>query len=235
MALNGLSSGTGPIGIYGGMFDPVHIGHLRTAFELLTACGLSAVRFMPCGMPPHRPPPVAPAGLRLQMLQAALPADPRFAVDERELQRAGPSYMFDTLASLRAEAGNAPLCLLLGADALLGLPGWHRWQELPALAHLVVVHRPGWQLPVTGPLAEFMAQRRAAGPDALRRLNAGLVLMQQVTQLEISSSAIRALVAAGGDPKFLVPDAVRDIIIISGCYGGRPAGASGPTEVRVRA
>jgi nicotinate-nucleotide adenylyltransferase len=223
------------IGILGGTFDPVHIGHLRTAFELLGSCGLSEVRFIPCGIPPHRPPPVAPAELRLQMLQAALAGEQRFRVDDRELRRPGPSYMVDTLDSLRSEVADASLSLLLGADAFVGLPDWHRWQDIPRLAHLIVVHRPGWQLPVTGPLAALLDERHAAGAAALRREPAGLVLAQPVTQLEVSSSAIRALVGRGGDPRFLVPDAVRAIIIQSGCYGRSSTGAAGDTEVRVRA
>jgi nicotinate-nucleotide adenylyltransferase len=227
--------GQGGIGIFGGMFDPVHVGHLRTAFELLTGCGWSELRFIPCGTPPHRPPAQSSSEFRLQLLRAAVAGEPRFVVDERELRRPGPSYMVDTLASLRAECGAVPLCLALGADAFLGLPAWHRWQRLIELAHIVVVHRPGWQIPAAGALAEFTAERRAAQADDLNRQSAGLVWMQPVTQLEISSSAIRALVASGGDPKFLVPEAVRQIILDSGCYRPRATGAAGHTEVRVRA
>lgn len=230
--VNGGASGTG---IFGGMFDPVHVGHLRSAFELLTGCGWSQVRFIPCGMPPHRPPAQTGTELRLRMLHAALAGEPRFVLDDRELKRPGPSYMVDTLTSLREESGSTPLCLALGADAFLGLTAWHRWQRLTELAHIVVVHRPGWQIPATGPLAEFTAARRAGRVEDLQRGPAGLVWMQPVTQLEISSSAIRALVAAGGDPKFLVPDAVRDIILDSGCYRPRAAGAADQSEVRVRA
>lgn len=223
------------IGIFGGMFDPVHVGHLRTAFELLGACGWDHARFIPCGTPPHRSPAQASGELRLRMLRAALAGEPRFVLDERELQRPGPSYMVDTLTTLRAEFPGVPLYLALGADAFLGLAAWHRWQRLPELAHVIVVHRPGWQIPATGPLAEFAAAGRAGRVDDLRHRPAGLVWTQPVTQLEISSSAIRALIAAGGDPKFLVPDAVREIIFESGCYRPRAGGAAGHTEVRVRA
>jgi nicotinate-nucleotide adenylyltransferase len=235
MALANHARAVAPIGVLGGMFDPVHIGHLRTALEVLTSCRLSAVRFVPCGAPPHRAAPVAAALLRLQMLRSALAGEPRFALDERELNRAGPSYTVDTLASLRADLGDAPLCLVLGADAFLGLPEWHRWQELMELAHLIVAHRPGWSLPASGAMASIMAQQRASGPAALRDRPAGLILTQSVTQLEVSSSAVRDLIASGGDPRFLVPDSVRDIILSSGCYSGRTAGGLSSTEVRVRA
>jgi nicotinate-nucleotide adenylyltransferase len=235
MALRNHARAVAPIGVLGGMFDPVHIGHLRTALEVLTSCQLSSVRFVPCGAPPHRAAPVAAAPLRLQMLRSALAAEPRFLIDERELTRTGPSYTVDTLASLRVEFSDVPLCLVLGADAFLGLPEWHRWQELTDLAHLIVVHRPGWSLPASGAMAGIIAQRRAAGPAALRDRPAGLIFTQPVTQLEISSSAVRALIASGGDPRFLVPDPVRDIILSSGCYGGRTAGGLSSAEVRVRA
>lgn len=229
------ASQTAPIGVFGGMFDPVHHGHLRTALELLERCALAAVRFVPCGQPPHRPPPAAGVALRADMLRAALAGEPRFVLDERELHRPGPSYMVDTLASLRAELGPVPLCLLLGADAFLGLPGWHRWEELPGLAHLIVVRRPGWELPAAGPLARLTSERLAQSPTQLSARPAGLVLTQSVTQLEIASSAIRALVAAGGDPRFLVPERVRELMLGSGCYGPPRRGAADPTEAQVRA
>lgn len=213
------ASSTSPIGVLGGTFDPVHLGHLRTALEVLEHCRLSGVRLIPCAVPPHRPAAVASTGLRLRMLQAAVAGDSRFAVDERELRRPGPSYTVDTLLSLRAELGPVSLCLIVGADAFLGLPAWHRWREIVALCHIVVVHRPGWEL--TGgaeEVAGLLRERRSDDPEALRSSPAGAIRVQPVTALDISSSAIRVLVAGGGDPKFLVPDAVRDLISSSGCY-----------------
>ncbi len=137
-----LGQGGGPVGVFGGTFDPVHHGHLRTALEVLEGCGLEQLRLVPALVPPHRPQPRAPAPLRLEMLRRAVAGEPRLVVDDRELRRGGPSYTVDTLAELRAAVGTRPLCLVLGADAFLGLPGWHRWRELFALAHLVVVERP---------------------------------------------------------------------------------------------
>lgn len=222
-----LGAGLGPVGIFGGTFDPVHHGHLRTALEVLEACHLSAVRLMPCAVPPHRPPAVAPAELRLRMLRAAVAGERRLMVDERELRRPGPSYTVDSLVALRAEAGGRPLCLVLGADAFLGLAGWHRWREIVALAHLIVVHRPGWELVATGEVATLLAGRRSDDVQALSRVPAGVIRVQTVTALDIAASAIRARVAAGGDPRYLVPDPVRDLMLDSGCYrqalGGKEA------------
>jgi nicotinate-nucleotide adenylyltransferase len=222
-----LAPGVGPVGILGGTFDPVHHGHLRTALEVIETCRLSAVRLMPCAIPPHRPPAVAPAELRLRMLRAAVAGERRFVVDERELRRAGPSYTVDSLVALRAEAGGRALCLVLGADAFLGLAGWHRWREIATLAHLVVVHRPGYELVATGEVAALLAERRSDDVEALSRAPAGVIRVQAVTALDISASAIRARLAAGGDPRYLVPDPVRDLMLDSGCYrqalGGKEA------------
>ncbi|GAB4289281.1 MAG: nicotinate-nucleotide adenylyltransferase [Thiohalomonadaceae bacterium] len=201
------------VGILGGTFDPVHFGHLRAALEAQEVLGLAEVRLLPCGQPPHREPPRASATDRLAMLELAAAGQPGLRVDRRELERSGPSYMVDTLASLRAELGAAPLCLLLGSDAFLGLPQWHRWRELLQLAHLVVLHRPGWTLEsVPVPLAEVLAAHRLATAAALTARPAGGILLQPVTPLDISATAIRAQIAAGRSPRYLLPDAVWDYI-----------------------
>lgn len=207
-----------PIGVFGGTFDPVHVGHLRTAHELLTALNLAEIRFVPCRLPPHRPPAVAPEALRLRMLEAALEGLPGFTVDDRELRRPGLSYMVDTLACLREELGARPLCLLLGLDAFVGLPTWHRWRDIPELAHIVVARRPGVLQPIQGEAGDLLSSRATASPGDLARSPAGRVLLRDVTQLEISSSAIRALVAGGDDPRFLVPDAVLELIAKTHIY-----------------
>jgi len=210
-----------PIGLFGGTFDPIHCGHLRTAFELWQELQLAEVRFLPTGNPPHREHLYADAQQRLRMVRAAIADQPRFVVDDREVRRSGISYSVDTLAEMRAEHPQASLCLLLGMDAFLGLPGWHRWRELLDLAHIVVAHRPGWRAPTTGPLGELMVDH---GTGAVRELHdrpAGCVYVHAVTQLEISSTELRALIVAGRDPRYLVPDPVRQIILETRCYAPR--------------
>ncbi len=207
-----------PVGIFGGTFDPIHYGHLRTAYEVLRVLGLAEMRFLPAGNPPHRDGTFAPAALRLAMVQAAVAGIDRFTVDAREVHKATPSYTVETLAELRAELGERPLCLVVGMDAFLGLPRWHQWQRLLELAHLVVAHRPGWEAPVDGPLGQLLAERGAATAGDLQAAPAGRILVHAVTQLEISSTDMRALLAAGGDPRFLMPDAVRDVLVGSGFY-----------------
>ena len=207
-----------PIGLFGGTFDPIHYGHLRTAFELWQELRLAEVRFLPTGSPPHRDQPLASAELRLRMVQAAVADQSAFVVDDREVRRTGVSYSVDTLTELRGEYPDRSLCLLLGMDAFLGLPNWHRWRDLLELAHIVVAQRPGWKAPSKGPLGEIMVDH---GTGAIRELHerpAGCLYVHGVTQLEISSTELRAALVAGRDPRYLVPDAVRQIILETRCY-----------------
>ncbi len=158
-----------PIGVFGGTFDPIHCGHLRTAFELWQELQLAEVRFLPTGTPPHRDQLYASPELRLKMVQAAVADQPSFVVDDREVRRSGVSYSVDTLTELRREYPHRSLCLLLGMDAFLGLPHWHRWRELLTLAHIVVAHRPGWRAPTTGPLGRGHGRpRHRRDPHAAR-------------------------------------------------------------------
>jgi nicotinate-nucleotide adenylyltransferase len=211
-----------PIGIFGGAFDPIHFGHLRTAFELTQALELAELRFVPAGNPPHRDVPLADAALRLEMVRAAIAGQPGFTVDDREVRRGGPSYTFTTLAELRAEAPQRPVCLLVGMDAFLGLDRWHRWREIMSLAHVAVAHRPGWRAPTGGTLGDLLAERGTGRVADLHESPAGRIFVHPVTQLEISSTDLRNIIVSGRDPRYLVPDAVRDIIRETGCYTHKP-------------
>jgi nicotinate-nucleotide adenylyltransferase len=208
----------GPLGIFGGTFDPIHLGHLRTAFELREAVRLSEVRFLPTGNPPHREGTLANAEMRLAMVRAAVADEPGFSVDDRETRRTGVSYSVDTLSELRAEFPRRSLCLLLGMDAFLGLPNWHRWREILELAHVVVAHRPGWKAPTQGPLGEVMVDRGTGSVRDLHDAPAGRVFVHAVTQLEISSTELRALIARGRNPRYLVPDSVCKLLRETGWY-----------------
>jgi nicotinate-nucleotide adenylyltransferase len=209
------------IGILGGTFDPVHFGHLRTALDVCEALALDEVRLIPCHLPPHRGRPVASPVQRVKMLEAAVRDYPALVVDQRELGREGPSYSFDTLTSLRAELGAKALCLLIGMDAFRGLTSWHRWRELIDLCHLVVMTRPGAEIPAQGELKDFIGLHRVARADELRQLSAGRLWFQPVTRLEISATDIRSRLAEGRSAGFLVPEAVREIINSEGLYQGR--------------
>jgi nicotinate-nucleotide adenylyltransferase len=203
------------IGLFGGTFDPIHYGHLRPAREALEALALDEVRFIPAGAPPHRAPPVASAADRLQMVRLALAGYPGFIPDEREIRRAGPSYTVLTLESLRAEFGPRPLCLLTGLDAFQGFETWHRWQEIPDLAHLVVLTRPGWE---TGQLPAWAAARLCTERAGLAQSPAGRLFFLSVSPQNISASAIRAALGRGEDIRGLVPEAVREFICHNHTY-----------------
>lgn len=205
-----------PIGILGGTFDPIHFGHLRLAEEMAGQLALDEVRFMPAARPWHRQAPGASPAQRLEMTRLGIAGNPRFVLDGREVSRDAPGRTVETLLDLRTELGaEQPLCLLLGADAFLGLPSWHRWRELFSLAHVAVAHRPGFAL-----LAERMDAglrteiegRMADAPALLRQLPGGKVAACAITQLDISATAIRAGLAAGRSPRYLLPDAVLDYI-----------------------
>lgn len=207
------------IGILGGTFDPVHCGHLRLALEILEHLELSSVRLIPVGTPPHRVQPRASADLRRAMLEAATSGVDELCVDDRELRRSGPSYTVDTLASLRADFHSEALCLLVGMDAFAGFASWHRWRDILPLAHIVVARRPGAAIPADGPVAELLALYRTDKPQRVRRSPAGHIYVQEIPALEISSSHIRRLIAEGNSPRYLLPDAVHDIIMEERIYG----------------
>jgi len=209
-----------PIGIFGGTFDPIHYGHLRSAFEMLQALDFEEVRFIPCGDPPHRGVTYATAEQRSQLVELAIEGQDGFIADDRELTRGGLSYTVDTLESLRKEFPGRSLGLIVGMDAFLGLPGWHRWDEILDIAHIIVAHRPGWKAPDIGALGRLISDFGTHRVKDLHTAIAGRVHIHAVTQLEISSTEIRDLVAAGRDPRFLMPDAVRDKILNSGIYTG---------------
>ncbi len=202
------------IGIYGGTFDPVHYGHLRPALEVQQWLGLDEVRFIPGGQPPHRDMPQASVAQRLAMLHAAIDDQPGFVLDEREVARAGPSYMVDTLESFPRQADSPPLCLILGFDAFLGLPTWHQWQRLPELAHLVITHRPGGEHDadsMSAALRELVETRQMEHHELKHHQAGGLVFMP-VTQLDISATRIRQWLQAGESVRYLMPDRVIQII-----------------------
>ncbi len=207
-----------PIGIFGGTFDPIHYGHLRSAFEMLQALQFEQVRFIPCGDPPHRGATFASAEQRYRMVEAAIAGQQGFVADDRELRREGLSYSFDTVAELRAEFPQRSLGLILGMDAFLGLPNWYRWEEILGVAHIVVAHRPGWKAPDIGPLGDLISEHGTHRVADLRDATHGRIHIHAVTQLEIASTEIRQLVAAGRDPRFLMPDAVTKVIKETGFY-----------------
>ena len=210
-----------PIGILGGTFDPIHYGHLRPAQEVLRALGLAEMRFIPAANPPHRRAPVATAAQRLRMVELAVAGIPGFVVDDREIERGGPSYTVLTLESLRREYGERPLCLLMGMDAFEGIETWHQWRRLPELAHLVVMTRPGWTFPPGAAPPAWVRGRIEPAPEKLAQAGAGKIFFQAATPQDISATQIRAALAGGEPVEGSLPSAVLEYIRAHRIYVNR--------------
>ena len=205
-----------PLGLFGGTFDPVHFGHLRLAEEAIGHLGLGGVRWIPAGQPPHRGAPEVTAEQRLEMVLRCTAENEHFSVDASEVKAAAPSYTVNTLERLRAELGpEQPLVLLVGADAFAGLPTWHRWQEILALAHVAVSHRPGFPVEIASlspALANTFKAHRLTTVDGLKDAPAGGIATFAMTQLAISATQIRKLLNNGLSARYLLPDSVLDYI-----------------------
>ncbi len=191
------------------------------AQEVAEYCGLESVRIIPAGIPPHRNPPHCEASHRMEMAKIATAGNPLFIPDEREVLKTSPCYSVETLLELRAELGpGKPLCLMVGADAFLGFPAWHRWRELFDLAHILVAQRPGFDIhsAITGVLAEEYAARSERDPAALRHFSCGRIVTIDITLLDISASMIRECLAKGASARYLLPEGVLDYIRNHGLY-----------------
>jgi nicotinate-nucleotide adenylyltransferase len=198
------------IGILGGTFAPIHNGHLRLAIEAREQLGLEHVRLVPAGQPPLREEPAIPAVRRLHWVRLAIDGERGLVADGCEVRRAGPSYTVDTLAEVRAEHPQDPICLLLGNDAAQHLPQWHRWEALVEYAHLVLFNRPGPAPELPAAVARLLQDRRARSIRSLHQEPAGLCWRVEMPPVAASASDIRRRLRAGLSVRGLVPDAVRN-------------------------
>jgi nicotinate-nucleotide adenylyltransferase len=214
--------------LYGGTFDPVHLGHLAIAHAAHAVLG-ARVHLMPAADPPHRAPPGADAGHRARMLELAVAGDRALTVDRRELEREGRSYTVDTLSALRDGIGQQrPVALLLGADSFIGLPQWKDWRALFGLAHLVVAERDGHDLrELPAELAGEVAPRLTLESVELHALPAGRVLRLRQPLADVSATRVRAAIRSGGDCSALLPAAVAAYIDRHRLYAN-PGAASAP-------
>ena len=202
------------IGILGGTFDPIHYGHLRTALDVQQRLALDEVRFIPCGEPAHRNKPIAEPLQRLAMVRAAIAGQKYFVADDREIRRAGPSYMVDTLGSLKNDFKHESLCLILGIDAFNGLEQWHEWEKIFELANVVVMQRPdksSGHIELNKRLLNQLKDRFVDADDFKTKLN-GAVCFVPVTQLDISATNIRQLWKDNKEIQFFLPDSVLTLI-----------------------
>jgi nicotinate-nucleotide adenylyltransferase len=187
-------------GVFGGTFDPVHLGHLILAEQCREQARLDLVLFVPAARPPHKLAHVlTPFAQRVEMLALAVAGQPAFRIDELEKDRPGPSYTADTLAQLHSRHPDAQLFLLVGADTLHDLPYWHEPARIAALAELLVMARPGWEAPA---------------PEALR-LPEGAAFRRQTVEaplIDIRGRDLRRRAAEGRSLRYLVPRAVEAYI-----------------------
>ncbi len=201
------------IGLLGGTFDPIHYGHLRSALEVFDTLSLRELRFIPLRRAVHRAQPLAPAAMRLELVTAAVAQQSGFIADGREIAHDGPSRTYDTLQSVRAELGQIePVCLLIGGDAFNGFLDWYQPLKILEQTHLIVMQRPGAPMPRDPELRKQLQQRQARHVEELNDAPGGRIWVQPVTQLAIASTTIRSLIAAGKTARFLVPDAVLELI-----------------------
>ena len=209
------------IGVFGGTFNPVHIGHLRMAIESREALGFDRVHMVVSALPPHRAQPGVSAEMRLRMLELATAGCEGLVADDREIRRSGPSWMLDTLAELRADYGQeAAICLVIGMDAFVTLESWWRWQELVDYAHIAVLMRPGeWSAPAA--LARWASDRWRDDPDTSMCDDAhGNLFGIELSQIDLSSTAVRERLMQERSARFLVPDPVLEFIADNGLYAG---------------
>ena len=202
-------------GILGGTFDPVHVGHLQLARAAIQALDLDTLRYIPAGQPPHRSAPVASATDRLAMAQLAFADQPRCVLDDAEIRQHGPSWTIQTLERLRCELPDNSLVLIVGADAFLGLPTWHRWAELLDFAHVAVANRPGSLLdPSTMPpdLAALWQEHYTTDVQQLRQRRSGYVVSFTIVPCPVSATRVRQAVSQGAAISDLVSPPVENYI-----------------------
>ncbi|OGT32077.1 MAG: nicotinate (nicotinamide) nucleotide adenylyltransferase [Gammaproteobacteria bacterium RIFCSPHIGHO2_12_FULL_35_23] len=206
------------IGILGGTFDPVHNGHLTIAKQLLTQLPFDHIRFIPCYLPVHRDLPGASATQRLQMLQLATQDESLLIVDEIEIVRQNPSFMVETLHSLKKIFKQNSLALIMGYDAWQHFTSWHQWQTILTLAHLILIHRPQYLLPEQGLLYDLLQDNQATSNSQLLNQQAGKILLQPNFDLSLSATQIRQAAKKLEVLNTLVPPTVADYIFVHKLY-----------------
>jgi len=213
---------TPPIGLLGGSFDPIHVGHLQLARDALTQLGLSEVRFIPAGQPWQKAV-ATDAAHRAHMVDLAIRGSAGFSLDMHEIERNGPTYTIDTLSALRGTLGTTPLVLIIGGDQMARLDTWHEWQHLLDFAHIAVARRNDAVLTMSWPLQEYFNSHWARA-EALCEHAAGRIVEIDMTPVDASATEIRGLLAQPQSPArdarlaAIVPAAVLDYIRANSLY-----------------
>ena len=210
---------TSRLGIFGGMFDPVHKGHVAAARFAVESLDLDLLKMVPCHKPNHREQRQLSAQHRLKMLDLALHSENKLAVDDCEIRRGGVSYAVDTVAEMRAGGNWDQIVFVLGADALNGLPQWHEWRTLLQACHLFVLGRQSQSIDADVALEIGLEQRRVARPEQLFEADAGRIFLAEDFDVELSSTQVREVLTKGGEAVPLLNAQVHEYISHYALYG----------------
>lgn len=215
------------IGLFGGTFNPIHLGHLRAAEEVRETLGLAGIAFIPSNVPPHKRTaegdPIAPAAQRLAWVERAIAGHAPFSIDRVELDREGPSYLVDTLSTIRErDPDGPPPVFIVGEDAFAEMGDWRAPDALFELADFAVMTRPPGRIDDLEARMPIVVRDRFAfevGGRVARHRSAGTRIdLVPITALDISSSRIRRACREGRSIRWLVPESIRESIERSGCY-----------------
>jgi len=211
------------IGVFGGTFNPVHNGHIALALEVRQLLQLSHVRMIPCGIPAHRAIPEISAAERFSLLQTAIKPYPELVADDLELNRSGPSYMFDTLSFLREQYTDS-LCLIIGMDEFHQFEGWKNWRRIFDVSHLIVMRRPYMTNNERSvELEKYIQSREITDHQDLREYSTGKIMFLQNTEFDISSSMLREKLSNGKSIANMLPAVVNKNIQERSLYQNRKA------------
>jgi len=200
------------VGVFGGTFNPVHMGHLRAAEDVRQTLGLDRLLFVPSGAPPHKAAKgVAPSTVRLEMVRLAIEGNPYFEASSIEIDRQSPSYSTDTLKELGSSfGGKARLWFLIGSDAFLEIHTWKNFDEIFELADLAVMLRPPPSPDIAPP--SKLSAKFTKTENGFVHVSGKQVRLVPVSMLDISSTAIRKALLEGKSIRYLVPDSVLDFL-----------------------
>lgn len=214
------------LGVFGGTFNPVHIGHLRAAEEARERLRLDRVLFVPAGNPPLKSSDLAPAGQRLRMAELAVRGNPFFEASDIECRTGEVSYTANTLSRLSGIHPDSALFFILGIDAFMDIPHWHRPDEVLAAADFVVIRRPPHEFSevLSSPFVETASLDEEEEEDGVLWLplrGGRRAFLLEITPLGISASRVRETLGRGESVKYLLPEAVESFIITHGLYSGK--------------
>lgn len=201
--------------IYGGTFDPIHLGHVVPVIEACEQLGVKQLHLLPCHIPPHKEAPGIDTQHRVEMIKLVCQHQPLFHLDSRELNRQSHSYSVETLREIRAQKPNVTILFFIGMDSLASLHKWYRWKEVLNYCHLVVCARPGYDLDsekLNPELEHYLEERICDDKNQLFKSPSGQVFVAKTSQIPVSSTEIRTKLASGEDVTDLIPDYVLSYI-----------------------